>query len=103
MCSSDLYPRLPEVGTVVEAIPAFEPVLGWTGLFTPAGLPQPVLRRLAGDTIKGITSNEGRAKLFEAGFDVLGNTPEEFALMLRRQIELVGRILNTTGLKLSDQ
>jgi hypothetical protein len=61
-----------------------------------------VLRRLAADTIKGITSTDGRAKLFEAGFDVVGNTPEEFALMIRNQIELVGKILKSTGMKLAD-
>jgi tripartite-type tricarboxylate transporter receptor subunit TctC len=97
------YPRLPDVGAVTEGVPGFEPVLGFTGMFTAAGLPQPILRRLSGDIIKGVTSTEGRAKLYDAGFDVLGNTPEEFALMLRKQIELVARILKTTGLKLSDQ
>jgi tripartite-type tricarboxylate transporter receptor subunit TctC len=101
--SEKRYARLPDVGTVLDGVPGFVPVQGWTGLFAPAGLPQPVLRRLAADTIKGITSTEGRAKLFEAGFDVVGNTPEEFALMIRNQIELVGKILKSTGMKLADQ
>ena len=101
--SDQRYARLPDVGTVLDGVPGFVPVRGWTGLFAPAGLPQPVLRRLAAETIKGITSADGRAKLFEAGFDVVGNTPEEFTLMLRSQIELVGKILKSTGMKLSDQ
>ena len=101
--SDQRYARLPDIGTVLDGVPGFVPVRGWTGLFAPAGLPQPVLRRLAADTIKGITSADGRAKLFEAGFDVVGNTPEEFTLMLRNQIELVGKILKSTGMKLSEQ
>ncbi len=100
--SEKRYARLPDVGTVQDGVPGFVPVQGWTGLFAPAGLPQPVLRRLAADTVKGITSSEGRAKLFDAGFDVVGNTPEEFTLMIQRQIELVGKIIKGTGMKISD-
>ena len=96
------YARLPDVGTVLEGVPGFVPVRGWTGLFAPAGLPPAILRRLSADTIKAITSNEGRAKLYEAGFDAVGNTPEEFALMIQRQIELVGKVLKATGMKISD-
>ncbi|MFM9972028.1 MAG: Bug family tripartite tricarboxylate transporter substrate binding protein [Burkholderiales bacterium] len=101
--SEKRYVRLPDVGTVLDGVPGFVPIFGWTGLFAPAGLPQPVLRRLSSDTVKAITSPEGRTKLFDAGFDVLGNTPEEFTLMIQRQIELVGKILKTTGLKLAEQ
>jgi tripartite-type tricarboxylate transporter receptor subunit TctC len=96
------YSRLPDVGTVGEVIPGFEPVQGWIGLFAPAGLPQPILRRLSGDIIKGLSIADTRAKFVDAGFEVILNSPEEFAALIKRQIELVGKILKATGIRLSE-
>jgi len=101
--SEKRYARLPDVGTVREAVPNFEPVQGWTGLFAPARLPQAILRRLAADAIKGITSANARAKLGDAGFEAIGNTPGEFAAMIKGEIELVGKILKATGMQLPEQ
>ena len=92
----------PDVPTVGELLPGFEPLPGWTGLFTPAGVPQPVFRRLSSDAMKALQSAEVRAKINQIGFEVSGNTPEEFAAQIKREIALTARIARAAGIKLGD-
>ena len=46
-------------------MPKFENPLYWVGYFGPAGLPQPILRRLNSEYVKALTSPEFRPR-FEA-------------------------------------
>ena len=96
------YPVWPEVATIRETLPAYGAVPMWTGLFGPAGLPQPVLRRLSAELQKALADGEVRAKLASGGTQATGNTPEEFAAMIRAQIDLVGRIVKAAGIQPSD-
>jgi tripartite-type tricarboxylate transporter receptor subunit TctC len=93
---------LPNIPTVEELVPGFDAPASWTGLFGPANLPQPVLRRLNGDTVKAMNQPEVMKKINEAGFEVIGNSPEEFAALIKRQVELTGRIVKAAGIKPTD-
>jgi tripartite-type tricarboxylate transporter receptor subunit TctC len=93
------FPDVPAIG---ELIPGFEPLPGWTGLFTPAGVPQPVFRRLSGDAMKVLQLPEVKAKINLIGFEVVGNTPEEFAAQIKREVALTARIAKAAGIKLGD-
>ena len=35
----------------------------------------------------------------EAGFELIGNTPEEFVVLIRNQIQLMGRIVEAANIK----
>ena len=96
------YPVWPEIATIRETLPAYGAVPMWTGLFAPAGLQQPVLRRLSAELLKSLQDTEVRAKLASGGTQATGNTPEEFAAMIRAQIDLVGRIVKSAGIQPSD-
>lgn len=93
------FPDVPAIG---EIIPQFEPLPGWTGLFTPANVPQPIFRRLSADTMKSLQSAEIRARINQIGFEVSGNTPEQFAAEIKREIALTARIAKAAGIKLND-
>ena len=86
---------MPQVPALGELVPGFESPPGWEGVFAPAALPQPVLRRIHGEAVKALTSNAVKSKVAEIGFDVIANTPEEFTALIRSQIELVTRIART--------
>ncbi|OFZ97364.1 MAG: hypothetical protein A3H35_20050 [Betaproteobacteria bacterium RIFCSPLOWO2_02_FULL_62_17] len=96
------YPVWPEVATIRETLPGYGAVPMWTGLFGPAGLPQPVVRRLSSELQKSLQDAEVRAKLASGGTQATGNTPEEFTAMIRAQIDLVGRIVKSAGIQPSD-
>ena len=97
------FKALPDVPTVGEIVPGFETPPSWTGLFGPAGLPQPLLRRIHAAVLRALNKPEIRAKLADQHFEVITNeTPEEFAAQIKRQIDLVGKIVKSAGIKPAD-
>jgi tripartite-type tricarboxylate transporter receptor subunit TctC len=96
---SEIFPDVPTLG---ELMPNFEPPPTWTALFAPAGLPKPLLDKLSQSVIKGLSSPELRAKAAQDGFDLIGNTPEEFAAQIKKDIELAGRLVKTAKIEPTD-
>jgi tripartite-type tricarboxylate transporter receptor subunit TctC len=92
-------PEWPDVGTVGEAIPTFEKPSSWTGLLAPGGMQPALARRIASDVVKAMNEPKTRTRIDGIGFTVRGNTPEEFAAQLRRESDLVGRIVKTAGIQ----
>ncbi len=76
---------LPEVPTAAETLPGFD-VLTWYGLFAPVGTPREIIVRLHGEVIKALASAEVKQRLAAQGFDADGNTPEQFADVIRRDL-----------------
>lgn len=93
------YEGLPNVPALSEFAPGFEGPPSWTGLFGPANLPSAVLRRVGNDSVKVLHQPAIKARMAEAGFEVIGNTPEEYAGLIRRQIDLVERIVKAANIK----
>jgi len=71
----------------------------WLGFFGPAGLPEPILARLNSEINKAAQSPDVRAKLEAAGMPIVGTTSEEFARMVRDDIEAYRRIISAAGIK----
>lgn len=90
---------MPQVPALTEVAPGFEPPPGWEGMFGPAGLPQAIVRRLHADAVKALAMPQTRAKITDLGFDIMGNTPEEFTALIRSQIELVSRIAKSAKIQ----
>jgi tripartite-type tricarboxylate transporter receptor subunit TctC len=91
---------LPDVPTVAESVPGFEPVPEGTVLFGPAGIPPAVLRRLHAEAVAAIGQPEVREKLTAGGYDLeTSRSPEELAAQLKSQRALVARIVKASGFK----
>jgi tripartite-type tricarboxylate transporter receptor subunit TctC len=88
------------VPAIVESLPEYQRVPGWLGFFGPASLPGPVLARLNGELVKAGANAELRGKLADLGYTMVSNSPEAAAAMLRRDIDIVARIVKTAGIKL---
>ena len=99
IASNKRIDALPGVPAASETIPGFEPPPTWTGLFAPARLPQPILANLHGSVIKGINAPEARAKAASDGFDLIGNTPEQFAAQIKRDIEVARRLVKAAKIE----
>lgn len=70
-------PLLPEVPSMAEAgLPQVDAAL-INALIGPAGLPAPVVERLAEASRAAVTGNAIRARLAELGFEAVGSTPAE--------------------------
>jgi tripartite-type tricarboxylate transporter receptor subunit TctC len=97
--SDKRIPQLPDVPAITELIPGYSPFRSWVGLFGPAQLPDPVLRRLNSETVKGITSASGRAKVLDAGYEPIPGTPEEFSALIARDLSFVGRVVKAANIQ----
>lgn len=73
----------PDVPTFAEAgVPNIEG-LGWQGIFVPAGTPRSIIAKLHTDMARAINTPEIRNNIIETGGEPGGNSPEEFAAMIR--------------------
>ncbi len=92
-------PSVPEIPTIGESVTGYVMPASWLGFFGPAGLPEPVLRRLNAEIVKAVQSPDVRAKLEAAGMPVVGTGADEFAKMVKDDIETFRRIVNAAGIK----
>lgn len=92
-------PSVPEIPTIGESVPGYVMPASWLGFFAPAGLPDAILRRLNAEIVKAVQSPEVRGKLEGAGMPVVGTGAEEFARMVRDDIETFRKIVTAAGIK----
>ena len=92
------YPDFPQVPTFVELGYPLT-LVGWNGLFAPAGTPADVVLLLNHSFNKVIQSNEGRAKLQQLGALATGTTPEAYRAILVEDIKKWGEVIRRSGAK----
>ena len=93
------YPTLGAVPTVAEVIPGYESPPTWSAYFGPAGLPLPIVRRLNVEMTKIMNQPAARTRLQDVGILPLTSTPEQLTEVIRRDVALVGAMVQQLGLK----
>jgi tripartite-type tricarboxylate transporter receptor subunit TctC len=92
----------PELPTMAESgFPGFEAV-PWFGLLAPAGTPKDVLDKLHNETVKTLAMPEVRKKFDELGLEPIGNTPAEFAAVIRKETPEWAKVIKDAGIKLGN-
>jgi len=90
---------LPEVPTIAEAgVPGYS-AASWNGVLTPAGVPQPILRKLNSDLVKVVNSPEVRERLSGDGGEPVGNSAEEFGAFIRSEIEKWAKVIRAANIR----
>ncbi len=77
---------MPNVPTIAETVPGAE-FFSWYGLFAPAGTPREIIMKLNAAANKELERPRVIAKLKEQAVDTIGGTPEDFAAVLKKDIE----------------
>ena len=93
------YPKLPQVPSMSEIIPAFRKPPTWFGFFGPANMPPELVARLNAEMVKAITAPDARAKLEAADLAVIGGPPDQMAKLLKEGIARFGEIVKAAGIK----
>jgi tripartite-type tricarboxylate transporter receptor subunit TctC len=76
-------PQLPDVPTIAESgFPGFN-VVTWNGLAAPAKTPREIVDKIAGEIGRTVKDPQFVDRLKAAGADPLGNSPDEFAAMIK--------------------
>jgi tripartite-type tricarboxylate transporter receptor subunit TctC len=77
--------KFPEVPSVAESgWPAYE-ATAWYGFVVPKGTPKDVAEKIRKATIETITTGVVRERLENEGAESVGNSPEEFAAMMKTE------------------
>jgi tripartite-type tricarboxylate transporter receptor subunit TctC len=80
------YFALPDTPTVAESgVPGFN-VSAWQGLIGPAGLPEPIVKRLNTEVVRLLKDSTTIERLHAFGNDPAPSTPEEFKKRLADDI-----------------
>jgi tripartite-type tricarboxylate transporter receptor subunit TctC len=92
-------PSTPELPTIAETGVAGYEAGSWYGLSAPAGTSKEIIARLHAETIKVLGFPDVKERLFNAGFEIVTSTPEQFAAFTRNEIQKWGKIVKAAGLK----
>jgi tripartite-type tricarboxylate transporter receptor subunit TctC len=92
-------PALPDVPTLDESgVKGYDVVL-WHGLVGPKGLPRTIVERVNGDLNKALKAKDMEEKLAADGVSAAGGTPEQFAAIIKRDIETWRGVAQRAGVK----
>ncbi len=90
---------LPDVPSLHEAgLTGFDSV-GWNGVFAPQGTPREVIGRVQTEIAQILRVPEVRDGLVAQGADPVGNTPEEFGVWVRAEVQKWARVVRESGAK----
>jgi tripartite-type tricarboxylate transporter receptor subunit TctC len=90
-------PQLPDVPTMKEAGLDGVEVVVWYGVLAPAGTPSEIVHKLADGIQRATHDTEVRKRMLEQGAAPVGNTPEEFAKLLREEVARWAEVVKVSG------
>ena len=98
--SAQRSPVLPNVPTIAEqGIKGYDFQI-WHGLFAPKGTPDRVIRTVNRETAKVLQAPEVKERFAQLGFVIIGNSPEEFAAVVKSEVEKYRKIIKESGIEL---
>ena len=90
---------LPDVPTVEQAgVPGYD-AMQWYGLLAPAGTPPAVVNRIQAEVAAALKTPEVRERLSADGAEPVGNTPAEFAAVIREELDKWAKVAKAAGIK----
>jgi tripartite-type tricarboxylate transporter receptor subunit TctC len=93
---SDLMPDVPtmqEAGVNDVIVPV------WYALLAPAATPREIVKALNDATVRAARAPDLKQKMIDQGADPVGNTPEEFAKLLREEVARWAEVVRVSGAK----
>jgi tripartite-type tricarboxylate transporter receptor subunit TctC len=90
---------IPDVPTFAESgVPGYE-LMTWYGVLAPAGTPRPAIDRVNQEVAAVIKLPDVQSRLVADGVEPSGNTPEQFAALIKRELARIGKIIKSAGIQ----
>ena len=89
----------PNLPTIAEAGVKMHPMDGRYGIVAPPGTPREIIARLHTAIITVLKSPEVQQRFAQIGFDIVGDTPEQFAAVLKLEGDIIGPVIRKAGIK----
>jgi tripartite-type tricarboxylate transporter receptor subunit TctC len=97
--SEKRVPALPDVPTVAEAGLAGQEAYTLTGLLAPAGTPKAIVDLIHREVVKIVALPDVQKRLDDLGFQVVANSPDEFAAQIKTEMEKWAKVIRDAGIK----
>jgi len=92
---------LPDVPTLAEAGVTDVNVSSWQGIAAPKGLSKDVKAKLHDEIVKALNAPDVKQKLTAQGFEIVGNTPEQFEQFLNEELNRWKTVIEKGNIKLN--
>jgi tripartite-type tricarboxylate transporter receptor subunit TctC len=97
--AAERSPVLPDVPTAVESGLRDFVVYSWQAYGGPPGMPAPLLAEVHAAIVAALRQPETEARLVQQGFDVVGNSPAEFAAFQEAEIARWRRVVQAGNIR----
>ncbi|MCG3185831.1 MAG: hypothetical protein IOMNBAOH_00343 [Rhodocyclaceae bacterium] len=92
-------PLLPDVPTLEETGIKGVSLDSWAGILAPAGVPKEIVRRLSAEIARIVALPDVRERMAAINYEPVGNSPEQFAEIIEREIAKWRRVVKETNFK----
>jgi tripartite-type tricarboxylate transporter receptor subunit TctC len=89
---------VPGLPPVAATVPGYE-LVGVNGLWAPAKTPDALIKRLNQEVVKVLNKPDVKESFFNAGVEVVGNTPDQFADHIKTDIAKMGKLIRDAGIR----
>ncbi len=90
-----LAPGLPPLAATVAGYEA----VSITGVFAPARTPAPIVNRVNQEIARVLNQPDTKEKFFNAGVEVVGSSPAQFAAKLKSEMARWGKVIKDAGIR----
>ena len=92
-------PLLPDLPTLDESGLKGYQIVGWNGLFVPAGTPPFIVNKLYSGVVAALALPDVKERLAVLGADGVGDTPQHFAAFINADIAKWAKVVKDAGIK----
>jgi len=93
------HPDFPNVPLITETYPEMD-MVGWFGMFAPAGTPEPIIRKMSAAMAKIGKNPDVQAQLLKLAIRPFPSTPEQLAATMRRDYDRYGKLMREFNLRM---
>jgi tripartite-type tricarboxylate transporter receptor subunit TctC len=93
------WPSMPDVPTLSESGVAGYDYASWVGMLAPAKTPAPIVNRLWNEAAKAGRTEDMRKILAHEAAEPVGNSPDEFAAIIQRELATWKKVVDAAGIK----
>jgi len=90
---------LPDLPTLDESGLKGYQIVGWNGLFLPAGTPPAIVNKLHAEVVKALALADVKERLATMGFEGVGDTPPHFAAFVKAEIAKWAKVVKDANIK----
>jgi tripartite-type tricarboxylate transporter receptor subunit TctC len=91
-------PLMPGLPPVALTLPGYE-VASRLAIFAPAGTPSAIVMRLNREIVRVLNRPEVKDKFHESQIEVVGDTPEQLAAMIKAEIATTAKVIKEAGIR----